>query len=75
MSPKFLVSATALMVVGVTEIETQRELLQVGAGRGYRGRRNKFQFEGFELVMSVGLSKNRALHCFTHILTCFLSLP
>lgn len=32
MSPKFLVWATELKVVGVTEIETQRELLQVGAG-------------------------------------------
>lgn len=32
MSPKFLVWATELIVVGVTELETQRELLQVGQG-------------------------------------------
>lgn len=49
-----------MMVVGVTEIETQREYLQVGEGRGCAGGRggrggrgDKFQFEGFELLTSV----------------------
>lgn len=62
-----------MMAVGVPEIETQRELLEVGAGKGCRGT-SKFQCEGFELVVSLGLSKSRTPHYFTHILTCFLSL-
>lgn len=38
MSPKFLVwAAWWMMVVEVTEIETQRDYLQVGVGRGWGG--------------------------------------
>lgn len=59
---------------GSHEAEPQRKLLGVGTGRYCRGRK-KFQFEGFELVMSVGLSKSKAPHYFTSILTCFLPLP
>lgn len=74
MSSSFLVWATGLMVVGAAETDPKGVAMSWG-GRGCRERRHKFEFEGFELVMSVGLPKSKGPHYFTHILTCFLCLP
>lgn len=46
-----------------------------GQGETAGGEEKTFQFEGFELVESVGLSRSRAHHYFTLVLTCFLCLP
>lgn len=71
MSPKFLVWATELKVVGVTEIETQRELLQVGAGEASGAEEISSRMKALSLRCPWGGGKAGAplLHPYPHLLS------
>lgn len=71
MSPKFLVWATELKVVGVTEIETQRELLQVGAGEASGAEEISSRMKALSLRCPWGGGKAGPplLHPYLHLLS------